>query len=722
MGFVVVVAKSGLYFVLISIHGLVRGKNIELGRDADTGGQIKYCVELARALSLHPDVARVDLLTRQVIDAKVGPSYAEPIEKIAAKAYIIRLPCGPRRYLRKEVLWPYLDSFSDQALKHIRRIGRVPDVLHGHYADGGHIAAQLSALLEVPMIFTGHSLGIVKRERLLAQGGRLENIERQYHIAQRIEAEETALDNAIFVVASTQQEVDEQYSVYDNHHPDNMLVIPPGIDLKKFHPITKSWKRPSIYKTIMRFFKDENKPIIMALSRPDVRKNISALICAYGENKFLRDAANLLIIAGSREDIMAMEKGPRRVLSEMLLLIDHYDLYGMVAYPKSHDPEEVPDIYRMIAQSRGIFVNPALTEPFGLTLLEAAASGVPIIATNDGGPKDIISNCKNGALINPLDTEQISKVLLNIIKNDKKWDKWSQSGIVGTQKHYAWSSHVDKYLKKVRQVIAAENKADNGKVASYKSRLPTSDRILVCDIDNTLIGNETALKSLLAKLERSRRHIGFGVATGRRIESAKVILKKWGIPMPDFFITSVGCEIHYGYNLVEDKIWKRHIDYRWNPQAVCKATVNIPGLKLQPTIEQREYKVSYFYDPQVAPTVRKIVQHLRQQDIHVNAIYSHQSYLDFLPVRASKGAALRYFADKWGIAVEHILVAGDSGNDLEMLSGETLGVIVGNYSPELRKLRGREGIYFADGHYAQGIIDGINYYDFLGKIKDPKLI
>ena len=52
-----------------------------------------------------------------------------------------------------------------------------------------------------------------------------------------------------------------------------------------------------------------------------------------------------------------------------------------------------------------MFINPALTEPFGLTLLEAAASGLPIVATNDGGPRDIIANCQNGLLIDPLDAE-----------------------------------------------------------------------------------------------------------------------------------------------------------------------------------------------------------------------------------------------------------------------------------------------------------------------------
>ncbi len=60
----------------------------------------------------------------------------------------------------------------------------------------------------------------------------------------------------------------------------------------------------------------------------------------------------------------------------------------------------------------GVFVNPALTEPFGLTLLEAAATGLPLVATENGGPVDIIGNCGNGLLVDPLDRQAIAAALL----------------------------------------------------------------------------------------------------------------------------------------------------------------------------------------------------------------------------------------------------------------------------------------------------------------------
>lgn len=711
--------ERGLYIALISVHGLIRSHNLELGRDADTGGQTKYVLELARALAAHPDVDRVDLLTRRIVDSKVDSDYAEPEEPIGHNAYIIRVPCGPRRYLRKESLWPHLDSFADQSLKHFRQIGRVPDVIHAHYADAGYVGVRLTHLLESPLVFTGHSLGHSKRESLLEKGVKPEVIERQYNMTQRIEAENMALDNAWFVVASTEQEIEEQYAPYDNYQPDRMVVMPPGIDLHRFYPPKRGVFKPPIYQEISRFLVDPAKPMILALSRPDPRKNLSTLVRAYAEHPQLRELANLVLIAGNRDDIASMEKGPRRVLTELMAMIDRYDLYGHVAYPKHHEAEDVPHLYRVAAKGRGIFVNPALTEPFGLTLLEAAASGLPIVATHDGGPQDIVKYCKNGELIDPLDADRLGEVLAEVLADRRKWLRWSKAGIAGTQRHFSWEGHVITYLEQVRKVLR-KNQPKRGPVISLKSKLPVSDRILVCDVDNTLIGDREALAQLLKCMHDSPRHIGFGVATGRRIESAVQVLKDWKVPMPDFFISSVGSEIHYGAKLIEDVTWRRHIDYRWEPQRAHQLLSSIPGIQLQPREQQREFKISYYIDPEKAPGIRDIVRRMRKHDIHVNIIYSHDAFLDVLPVRASKGGAVRYFADKWGIAVDHILATGDSGNDDDMLAGETLGVVVGNHSAELDKLRGRERIYFASGQYAWGIIEGIRYYDFLGSIQEQQ--
>lgn len=707
-----------LYIVLISIHGLIRGHNMELGRDADTGGQITYVVELARALARHPEVGRVELLTRQVRDPKVDADYGEPYEDLGHGARIVRLPCGPRRYLRKEVLWPHLDAFIDNAVQHISRIGHTPDVIHSHYADAGYVGARLAQLLGAAMVHTGHSLGRVKRERLIENNVREEAIESQYNMNQRIEAEEIALGNAELVVASTNQEVQEQYSQYENYHPKRMVVIPPGTDLTRFHPPRDGEPKARIGAVIDRFLDNPGKPIILALSRPDERKNIATLLRAYGESHALQDMANLVIVAGNREDIRAMEKGPREVLTDLLLLVDRYDLYGKVAYPKHHDAEDVPALYRLAAASGGVFINPALTEPFGLTLIEAAASGAPLVATRDGGPLEIIGRCENGLLIDPLDADAMAEALIDALSDHQRWRDWSRSGLRGASEHFSWQAHVDRYLDELHRVLGKGHKTQ--RLGRTKSRMPSVERLVVCDIDNTLVGDSEALQALLQQLQGANKQVGFGVATGRRLESAIRVLDKWGVPTPDLLITGVGTEIHYGHGMVEDHGWQRHIDYRWKPEALREAMADIPGLRLQPDSEQLRFKLSYYVDPKRVPSTREIRRHLRRLDLHAKLIYSHQAFLDVLPVRASKGLAIRYLALKWELAPEQLLVAGDSGNDEEMLAGNTLGVVVGNYSRELERLRGRERIYFAQGEHAWGVMQGLEHYRFLEQPHIPE--
>ena len=103
----------------------------------------------------------------------------------------------------------------------------------------------------------------------------------------------------------------------------------------------------------------------------------------------------------------------------------------------------------------------------------------------------------------------------------------------------------------------------------------------------------------------------------------------------------------------------------------------------------------------------------------MTTILDHEVCLDVIPVRASSGLAIRFFCFKWNLEPQRLLVAGDSGNDWDMLSGDTLGVVVSNHTPELERLRGRPRIHFAKSAHARGILEGIDYYDFFGDIRVP---
>ncbi len=714
---------------MFSVHGLVRAENMELGYDADTGGQIKYVVELCKTLSQNEMVEKVDLFTRLISDKSFSDDYSQPIEPVNDKFRIVRIQCGGKQYIRKELLWPHLDEFVDKTIKFIRQESAVPDIFHGHYPDAGYVATELAAFFGVPMVYTGHSLGRSKKARLLEEGVGLKEMNTRLKIDYRIDMEERILKFADMVVTSTRQEIEGQYGLYRNRTLPVYEVIPPGIGLERFYPYYRDeyptveekeealFARASVLRELEIFFQNMERPIILSLCRPDKRKNIQGLIKAYGEDPELQAMANLAIFAGIRKDISQKEESERDVLTQMLLLMDKYNLYGKMAIPKHHDFEhEVPELYRIAAKTRGVFVNPALTEPFGLTLLEALACGLPIVATNDGGPQDIIRNCESGALVDPTDSKAIASAIKDILVQPEIWNRFSKNGILNTRKHYAWESHAATYCTKIAplcRVKSMESDEEQDARRTIGKRLTQMTHMVISDIDNTLLGgNSEAIEQLMSRLKAHSGHVGFGVATGRTLESAVQILNDHGIRVPDVIVSDVGSRISYGEGLHHDQGWETHISKNWNPDLVQTRLEAIDFIRPQEDTVQGPYKISYFMEPG-KDRLNKIHHVLTKNRFRYTLIYSQNRHLDILPYRASKGKAIRYLSYKWGIPLKNILVCGDSGNDAEMLKGEPLGVVVGNYSSELEGMKTSKNVYFAKASFAGGILEGMDHYRYL---------
>lgn len=733
--------EDGLYIQMFSIHGLVRAHDIEMGRDADTGGQVKYVIELAETLGRQESVAQVDLFTRQIEDKRVAKIYSRETERISSaeqgsgRVRIVRVKCGGLKYHRKELLWPFLDEYVDRVLTFTKKERRIPDLVHGHYADGGYVAMSLSPLFGVPFAFTGHSMGRVKKQKLLDDGMSNEEVNAQYNIDQRIAVEEAVIEKASLVVTSTTQEIARQYGLYENKDKPTFQVIPPSVDLERFYPyyddrLRGGSKRDEkvvqaevfILDELNRFFINPEKPVVLTLCRPDKRKNISGLIKAYGEDKDLQTMANLAVFAGIRKDISQMGDNEKEVLTDMLLLMDKYDLYGNMAIPKSHNPTgDVPALYRTTAASHGVFVNSALTEPFGLTLLEAAGCGLPIVATNDGGPIDIVANCDNGLLVDVTREEEMARAVRSILSDRESWKKYSTNGIIGVHKHYTWDAHCKTYLEAIETMFgrtAGTGARARESEESVGERLNKLDKLLITDIDNTLTGDDEAMAELFTLLEEHKETIGFCLATGRTVESTMDLIAERQMPHPDILISSVGTEIHYSRTLIEDKGWASHISQSWDREKTAELLSQLEFLELQEHENQRTFKVSFYMKPH-PDHIPWIYELMEKNRLRCTVVYSHQSYLDVLPFRASKGGAVKYLSSKWRFPPDKIMVFGDSGNDEEMMRGQYKGVVVGNYSPEMEKLKGRKDVYFSPENHAAGILDGLRHYGFLEAKKEP---
>ncbi|XP_078156228.1 sucrose-phosphate synthase 4-like isoform X2 [Carex rostrata] len=742
--------KEHLYIVLISLHGLIRGENMELGRDSDTGGQVKYVVELARALAATKGVYRVDLLTRQISSPDVDWTYGEPVEMLSSPsdmedadscgAYIIRLPCGPKdKYIPKESLWPHIPEFVDRALAHITNVAKSlgeqlssnpsspsipvwPYAIHGHYADAAEVAAHLASILSVPMVMTGHSLGRNKLEQLVKQGRLTKNdINSTYKIMRRIEGEETGIDVAEMVVTSTKQEIEEQWGLYDGFD----LMLERKLRIRKKRGVS-CLGRYMPRMVVMRFFSNPHKPMILALSRPDPKKNVMTLLKAYGESRHLQELANLTLILGNRDDIEEMVGSSATVLTNVLKLIDKYDLYGKVAYPKHHNQSDVPQIYRLAAKTKGVFINPALVEPFGLTLIEAAAYGLPVVATKNGGPVDILKALNNGLLVDPHDQAAISEALLRLLAEKSLWLECRRSGLRHIHR-FSWPHHCRLFLSHLSSLVvhssspslslsaqrgpqseplseslrdlslyfstdspdalATESLIDSHRLHRIESSSALSfspghrQRIFVITVDcysaeGTIeISNLKEILDKVTSVDGLNGRIGYVLSTGSTVLETLEAIQSCHIDPTRFdaLICSSGAEVCYPWrDTSADLDYGAHLRFRW-PGDHVRETVTKVG-KLDGAVdddmvfdETTSSAYCLAYAVKLEANVQKadgIKQRLRMRGFRCNPVYTHACRrLNVIPLFASRSHALRYLSIQWAIDLSKVVIfTGEKGD------------------------------------------------------------
>ncbi len=705
----------GLRLLHLNLHGLIRSHDLELGRDSDTGGQTLYVLELVKGLAARPEVEKVQLITRLIIDRRVSADYSQPIEKISSCAEIIRLPFGPKRYIRKELLWPYLDDLADQIVQKLKQENNLPDWIHAHYADAGYVGALVSRRLGLPLVFTGHSLGREKLRRLLAAGIDHDQIEQTYSISKRIDAEELALAHSNLLITSTKQESDEQYSRYGRFKSSNVEIIPPGVDLNRFHSIDLNLKEEEqeLNKLFKPFLRDLNLPPLLAISRAVRRKNIPALIETYGRSSILQQRHNLILILGCREDARQLDKQQREVFQQVFELVDKYNLYGKVAYPKQHRRDQIPSIYRWSANRKGLFVNPALTEPFGLTLLEAAACGLPMVATDDGGPSDILSRCANGLLVDVTDLEALRDGLETAGSNPSLWKTWSNNGVEGVSRHFSWDAHVCNYIalmQKRLKFLAPRHRI----FGNIKEPSPIGEKILFLDLDNYL-EQSNCLSLLRDKLKDHslNQNIQLGILTGRAIKAARLRYAETQLPKPAVWICQAGTEIYYGDENKSDIFWQDSISVDWNRKGVEKVLFDLKDyLELQSIENQGIYKISYLLkEPSdaILPLVRK---RLRHAGLAASPHLKCHWYLDVVPLRASRGEAIRFLTLRWGLSLEKVFVVATQQGDSELIRGMISSVIPLDHDSSLDGLRSQQRAYFSDDQDSSGVLAGLKHFRF----------
>jgi sucrose synthase len=474
---------------LISPHGWFGQKNV-LGRP-DTGGQVVYILDQAKALERYLekdlqqsgiDIAPKILIVTRLIPENEGTTSDQRLEKVenTKNVYILRVPFKypdeqvVPHWISRFKIWPFLDRFAFDARQEI--LGEMPgrpDLVVGNYSDGNLVAALLSKSLGVIQCNVAHAL---EKSKYLFSDLFWENFEEEYHFSVQFIADLIAMNLANFIITSTRQEITgTEYAIgqYESYqfftmpglvqvtnginlfHP-RFNVIPPGVNADVFFPFSerrrRRKKRTESLKSFLfqaegpdcyGYFANPQLPPIFSIARFDRIKNLTGFVEAYGQDPSLQEQANLLLIGSMLNPDQSRDAEEAAEISRVYELIDRYDLHGHIRWiGKFLSKEETGEAYRIVADHRGVFVQPALFEAFGLTILEAMHSGLPVFATAFGGPQEIIEEGKSGFLINPTAagamTRKMSDFFTAMQANSRHWDTFSKAAIKRATSSFTW--------------------------------------------------------------------------------------------------------------------------------------------------------------------------------------------------------------------------------------------------------------------------------------------
>jgi sucrose phosphatase-like protein len=235
-------------------------------------------------------------------------------------------------------------------------------------------------------------------------------------------------------------------------------------------------------------------------------------------------------------------------------------------------------------------------------------------------------------------------------------------------------------------------------------------KLLATDVDNTLTGNRSAYDRLVVLLSRAR-DVTVAYVTGRDKIQMFEIMDVEHLHEPDYMVCNVGTEIYVGSDYRRDDAWTRHIDRHWDRLEVQEALATMPYLFQQS--HQFEFKQSYHLFQKADVIIPEIHRRLDEIGIAHQLAYSSGTDLDVIPARAGKGEAVDYIRKGLRIRRKRVLAAGDSGNDIGLLTAGFLAVVVGNHKLELNTESLPADVYWARENYADGIIEGIQHFGFL---------
>lgn len=268
------------------------------------------------------------------------------------------------------------------------------------------------------------------------------------------------------------------------------------------------------------------------------------------------------------------------------------------------------------------------------------------------------------------------------------------------------------------------------------------EKLLLCtDLDRTLLPNGLQEESPQAwgylKALADHPLTSLVYVSGRNLPLLEKAVTEYPIPTPDYAIGDMGTAMYRvrdgEWILMEE--WDREIGRDWDgwdQWRIAGLFEDFDSLTVQEAEKLSRHKVSFYTKPDLdsGALMQAVEKRLSDNGLACNTIWSVDEtkgigHLDILPARANKYLAIQFLLNEMGISKERTVFAGDSGNDLDVLSSDLPAVLVGNATDEVRGMAierasnngTSESLYLAcgdflgmNGNYCAGVLEGLAYF------------
>jgi D-inositol-3-phosphate glycosyltransferase len=385
--------KSRLQVTVLSMHT----SPLAQPGTGDGGGMNVYVRELSTALARAGVVC--DVFTRA---DRPGLS---PIVNIEPGLRVHHVEAGPVASVAKEELPGLTDTFALSVQDRLAREGIRPTLIHANYwlsAVAGH---KMKHALDVPLVSTFHTLARVK-----SAGNDIEPEE-------RARAEASVIGCSDLVLANTMVEADELVRLY-GADPMRIAEVPLGVDHAFFSPGNPAGARAALGLG--------PGPVMLFVGRIQPLKGIELAIRSFAASRH-RDA-QLVVVGGP-----SGPNGLHEVERMHKLTVD----LGVADRVRWCDPQP-HHILSTYYRASDVCLVPSRSESFGLVALEAAACGIPVIASNVGGLQTLVDHGETGALLDERDPEIWADTIDRILDTPSLAASMGQRA-ASRSLRYAWS-------------------------------------------------------------------------------------------------------------------------------------------------------------------------------------------------------------------------------------------------------------------------------------------